>query len=179
MIPEFKLLDDNSPPEPGLTLTPDPEKRREIMFSRYLGLEEHLRLEVQLLDNLKQHKGELEQMLKVMSSHWHYEDHFYRFYHGSWKVYGTQRTTEQAVALLRKLLPERDLNLAFEDILKEGTGKEFDTNVDWDRHTRPILEAFCHAKFMIEMALRYADLPKPSQPMSSGWAALLCLYDLR
>jgi len=69
-------------------------------------------------------------MLKVMSSHWHYEDYFYRFYHGSWKVYRTQRTAERAVALLRKLLPERDLNLAFEDILKEGTGRNFESNVD-------------------------------------------------
>jgi len=42
MIPEFKLLDDTSPAEPGPTLTPDQEKRHEIMFSRYLGLEEHL-----------------------------------------------------------------------------------------------------------------------------------------
>jgi hypothetical protein len=84
MMPEFKVLDDNSPPEPGPTLTPEQEKRREIMFSRYLGLEEHLRL-----------------------------------------------------------------------------------------------EAFCHAKFMIEMAVRYADVPKPPHPMPSGWAALLYLYDLR
>ena len=118
-------------------------------------------------------------MLKVMGSHWNYEDYFYRYYHASWKVYGAQRTTEQAVALLRKLLPERELNLMFEAVLKEGTAKDFDQNVDWELHTRPILEAFCHAKFMIEMAVRYADLPKPPQPMPSGWAALLYLYDLR
>src|SRR5436305_624538 len=179
MMPEFKRLDDNSPPEPGPILTPEQEKRREIMFSRYLGLEEHLRLEALLLERLNQHKGELEETLKAMNSHWHYEDHFYRFYHGSRKVYGTQRTTEQAVALLRKLLPERELNLTFENILKESIGKDFEPNADWDRRTRPILEAFCHAKFMIEMAVRYADVPKPPHPMPSGWAALLYLYDLR
>lgn len=82
---------------------------------------------------------------------------------------------------LRVLLPERKLNLSFEDIIRDGTGKEFqmEHNRDWPRHTRPILEAFCHAKFMVEMAVRYADLPEPPQPMPSGWAALLYLYDLR
>ena len=50
---------------------------------------------------------------------------------------------------------------------------------EWDRHTRPMLEAFAHAKFMVEMAVRYADLPLPPVPMPSGWAALLYLYDLR
>jgi hypothetical protein len=48
-----------------------------------------------------------------------------------------------------------------------------------ERHTRPILEAFTHAKSMIEMAVRYADLPAPPAPLPSGWAALLYLYDLR
>ena len=33
--------------------------------------------------------------------------------------------------------------------------------------------------FMVEMAGRYADLPKPPQPMPSGWAAPLYLCDLR
>ena len=36
------------------------------------------------------------------------------------------------------------------------------------RHTRPILEAFAHARFMVEMAVHYADLPEPPQPMPSG-----------
>jgi hypothetical protein len=178
MFPEFKLEPD-SPPDSGRQFTPEEERRIEIMMSRRLSREEHLRLEALLLDRLKQHKAALEEMLKIMSDHWTYEDHFYRYYHVSWKVYGTQTTTETAVTLLRRLLPERELNLMFEDILKEGTGKQFEDNDDWDRHTRPILEAFCHAKFMIEMAVRYADLPKPPQPMPSGWAALLYLYDLR
>src|SRR5437867_2300123 len=113
MYPEFELKDDNSSsdPEPGRKLTPEEEKRLEIMRSRRLSVEEHFRLESLLLERLKQHKPELEEMLKVMSSHWTYEDHFYRYYHASWKVYGTQRTTEQAIKLLQRLLPERQFNL--------------------------------------------------------------------
>ena len=120
-------------------------------------------------------------MLETMSGHWKFEDHFYRYYHGSFKVYGTQTTAEQAVQLLRAILPEREMNASFEQIIQEGTGKQFEMehNKEWDKHTRPILEAFSHAKFMIEMAVRYADLPKPPQPLPSGYAALLYLYDLR
>ena len=120
-------------------------------------------------------------MLAVMNDHWTYEDHFYRYYHGSFKVYQAQNTTGQAVKLLRKLLPERELNPAFEEIVSGGTGKQFKLqhNRNWGKHTRPILEAFMHAKFMIEMAVRYADLPEPPQPLPSGYAALLYLYDLR
>jgi len=36
-----------------------------------------------------------------------------------------------------------------------------------------------HAGFMIEMAVRYADLPEPPQPMPNGWAAPVHLFDLR
>jgi hypothetical protein len=149
------------------------------MRSRRLEPAEHLRLEALLLARMKGLKPELEEMLRVMSDHWTYEDHFYRYYHVSWKVFGTQRTTERAVALLRRVLPERELNLMFEDILKDGSGKDFDHTENWEKDRRSIIEAFCHAKFMIEMAVRYADMPKPPQPMPSGWAALLYLYDLR
>jgi hypothetical protein len=172
-------LDGNTPSEPERVLSPEEKKRVDILISRYLPLEKRQEFERLLLERLKQNKAELEEMLKMLNGHWTYEDHFYRYYHGSWKVYGTQRETESAVALLRKVLPERELNLNFEDIIKEGTGKDFEGNEDWDRQSRPLLEAFCHAKFMVEMAVRYADLPTPPQPMPSGYAALLYLYDLR
>ena len=180
MFPEF-VLDPPDPPDPGRKFTPELEKRLEIMLSRRVSREEHLRLESLLLERMKQYKPELEKMLKLMGDHWTYEDHFYRFYHTSFKVYRTQQTTEQALKLLQLLLPERELNLTFEDIMKEGTGKEFDfeSDEDWAKETRPILEAFCHSKFMIEMAVKYFDPPTPPQRMPSGWAALLYLYDLR
>lgn len=159
----------------------DEKARLEAALSRVLKPEQRQRLESLLLQRLKQQKGALAEALKMMNDHWTYEDHFYRYYHGSFKVYGVQDTTEYAVKLLRQLLPERELNLSFAQIIAEGTGKQFTDahNKEWDRHTRPMLEAFAHAKFMIEMAVRYADLPQPPQPMPSGWAALLYLYDLR
>jgi hypothetical protein len=155
--------------------------RIEKLFSRLLKPEKRQQLELLLLKRLKQRKADLGKMLGVMTGHWTYEDYFYRYYHGSFKVYHTQETTTQAVKLLRELLPERELNLSFEQIIRGGTGKEFNSrhNQNWDKHTRPMLEAFAHAKFMIEMAVRYADFPKPPQPLPSGYAALLYLFDLR
>jgi hypothetical protein len=153
----------------------------EQILRRSLKPEARQRYEWLLLKRVKRHKAKLKEMLQVMNGHWTYEDHFYRYYHGSYKVYRTQTTTEQAVKLLRLLLPERELNLTFNQIIREGTGKEFKLthNKNWDKHTRPMLEAFSHAKFMIEMAVRHADLKEPPQPMSSGYATLLYLYDLR
>lgn len=49
-----------------------------------------------------------------------------------------------------------------------------------DGGTRPIVEAFFHARFFVEMAVKYgSELTEPPQPMPGGWAALLYLYDLR
>jgi hypothetical protein len=183
MFPEFSF----DPPSPSAEATrakaksPEEERGLQELLRRLLKPEEQDCLVRRLLQRLKEQKPQLEQMLEEMNGHWTYDDPFYRYYHGSFKVYGVQTTTEKAVKLLRDLLPERKLNLAFEQIMAEGTGKEFkmEHNKEWDRHTRPMLEAFSHAKFMIEMAVRYADLPSPPMPLASGWAALLYLYDLR
>jgi hypothetical protein len=183
MLPEFTLNPSNSPVQGGKTKPTSPEEEKQIqeLLSRRLKPEERNRLELLLLQRLKERKSGLEQMLQEMGGHWTYEDHFYRYYHCSFKVYTVQTTTEKAVKILRDLLPERKLNMAFERIIGGGMGKEFELehNQDWDRHTRPMLEAFAHAKFMVEMAVRYADLKESPQPMPNGYAVLLYLYDPR
>jgi hypothetical protein len=46
--------------------------------------------------------------------------------------------------------------------------------------TRPILEAFFHARYFLEMVCRYGrELAEPPSPLPSGWAAVLYLYGLR
>lgn len=183
MFPDFSLNQEaeKDPATPSKPETPDQKAAWERYLKTRLSPAERNRLESVLLGRIKQHKAELESMLATMSGHWTYEDHFYRYYHGSFKVYHAQKTTEQAVKLLRELLPERELNYSFSEIISDGTGREFkmEHNKNWDRNTRPILEAFAHAKFMVEMAVRYVDLLEPPQPMPSGYAALLYLYNLR
>jgi hypothetical protein len=138
-------------------------------------------LERNLLSAIKNRRDGLIQLLDKVSGHWSYEDPVYRFYHQSFKVFALQETIRNIVAELQALLPGCGLNPWFLEIMEAGTGHQFDTscNDDWLRYTRPILEAFFHARFMLEMAVRYADLEEPPQTLPSGWAALLYLYDLR
>lgn len=134
-----------------------------------------------LLRNLRRDRSELEKLLKGSSDHWGYEDPIYRFYHQSFKVYWLQQQTQSIVERLQALAPDRPLNSWFLQIIQEGTGKHFkpEDNARWIEVTRPILEAFFHARFFLEMAVRYAGLETPPQPMPSGYAALLYLFGLR
>ena len=104
MFPEFTLDGDAIPPNP---LTCEEKAQLERGMSRYLKPEEQKRLERLLLERLKQRKAVLEELWEELNGHWGYEDGFYRFYHGSFKVYRVQSLTEKAVKFLRVLLPER------------------------------------------------------------------------
>lgn len=113
--------------------------------------------EVVLLKNLAFYRAELTVLLEDCTSHWGFEDPIYRFYHQSFKVFGLQERTRAIVTRLRGLVPDRSLSLRF----------------------LAIVEAFLHARFFLEMAVRYAQLDRPPNPLPSGYAALLCLYGLR
>jgi hypothetical protein len=141
------------------------------------------RKEVQhLFANLRASLPELEKLVQDCQSQWGYEDGVYRFYHHSFKVYSLQETTLTIVSALQSLAPERQLNESFMAIVRDGTGKTFerDHNLRWLEVTRPIVEAFFHAQYFLEMAVRYGkELRHPPQQLPSGWAAFLYLYDLR
>lgn len=111
-----------------------------------------------------------------------YEDSFYRFYHQSFKVSALQKMTLEMVDALKLASLNRELNDWFSQIVIEGTGKKFSNkdNKNWAEITRPILEAFFHAKFFVEMAAKYGrKLDEPPFQMPDGWAALLYLFNLR
>jgi hypothetical protein len=134
-----------------------------------------------LLQNLRRDRAELEKLLAEASNHWGYEDPIYRFYHQSFKVYGLQGTTRAIVERLKALAPDLPLNPWFAQIVEAGTGKTFEmeANQRWTEETRPILEAFFHARFFLEMAVRYANLEEKPGLLPSGYAALLYLFGLR
>lgn len=137
--------------------------------------------EIVLLKNLERHHGELAALLEECTGHWGFEDPIYRFYHQSFKVFGLQKRTQEIVGLLRTVAPNRSLSLRFLAIIEAGTEMEFrpDTNANWDAVTRPIVEAFLHARFFLEMTVRYSKIDRPPDPLPSGYAALLCLCGLR
>jgi hypothetical protein len=135
-----------------------------------------------LLAAIKQTLPTLEALLVRLRSHWGYEDPIYRFYHQSYKVFGLQQATIEVVDSLRALAPEMALNPWFLEIVEQGTGRRFrdDTNANWIAETRPILEAFFHARFFLEMVVVYGKkLASPPRLLPSGWAAVLYLYGLR
>ena len=135
-----------------------------------------------LLNGLQAQLPTLEELLARCSDHWGYEDPVYRFYHHSFKVYHLQEQTLEIVKALQLLAPNLPLNKEFMAIVREGTGKIFTMkdNRNWQAVTRPILEAFFHARFFLEMAIRYGkELRVPPGTLPSGWAALLYLYNLR
>jgi hypothetical protein len=137
--------------------------------------------EVALIARLVERRSELAPLLDQCSSHWGFEDPVYRFYHQSYKLYALQATTQAIVGLLRSLAPHRSLNTWFAEIVEQGTGRQFtpDHNKTWTATTRPILETFFHARFFLDMAVRYSTLDRPPAPLPSGYAALLYLYGLR
>lgn len=137
--------------------------------------------EALLLTNLRHRTAELDLLLESCSDHWGFEDPVYRFYHQSFKVYALQGKTREIVRVLEELAADRPLHRWFREIVDAGTGKEFDLqhNAQWTAAARPILEAFFHARYFLEMAVRYAHLKEPPSPLPSGYAALLELYGLR
>jgi hypothetical protein len=137
---------------------------------------------VALFARLKAALPQLERLRDQYDSEWQYEDRVYRFYHMSFKVYVLQVGTTSITEALQALAPDRQLNDWYRQIVSEGTGKTFVTshNSRWLEETRPIVEAFFHARYMLEMAVKYGkELEKPPQLLPSGWAALLYLYNLR
>lgn len=135
-----------------------------------------------LLTNLHARSADIDTLWERCNNTWTYEDLIYRFWHQSFKVYDLQELTEEIVTLLDDLAPEGTTQHPwFTGIIAAGTGRVFEQvhNEAWAAHTRPIVEAFFHARFMLDMTHRYKSLEAVPQVLPSGWAALLYLYDIR
>ena len=153
-----------------------------------------LELRNDLLSALKDKMPILEALLARMQDHWVGEDGIYRFYHGSYKLFRLQDATLEIVSVLQSIVPGRKLTGYFMTIVKDGTGKTMNrtTNQRLVKETRPIAEAFFHAMYFLEMAVKYGkelELVENTQPetieekfrvgsLPSGMAALLCLYEM-
>jgi hypothetical protein len=149
----------------------------------YVPLHELQRLEGILLQNMRQHEPELRRVLEDVNDSHCYEDGIYRYYRQSLKAFGLQDATKLIVDALVAIAPEgRPFCRFFDEILQQGTGREFSLadNEHWLERAAPIVQAFFHARYFLEMAVKYAaELAEPPQAMPSGWAALLCLYGIR
>lgn len=131
---------------------------------------------------------ELQARLAKADSEWGGEDPFYRYFHQSFKVYGTDEKTTEITAFL-----DRAGNHAYgegnwkksgfvEEILADGQGRVFshEHNRAWRENAKPILDAFLYAREFLRLAGRYAGKLKTApQALPSGWAALLYYYGKR
>ncbi|MBU0500547.1 MAG: hypothetical protein KJ558_11370 [Gammaproteobacteria bacterium] len=140
----------------------------------------------ELLTNLRSRHAELVELYKDVN-YMGYEDGIYRFYHGSFKVYYLQPLTIRIVDVLRQLAPDgTTLSSRFEEIYQAGAASEKQWerahNRVWNSHARPLVEAFCHARYFLEMAVRFGAADQMNEPiyfLPSGFAALLTLYGIR
>lgn len=148
----------------------------------YMNEEKRRAEEAALLGAIKNRLPELHELWEKFNCHKEYEDGIYRFYHQSFKVFVLQDYTRRIVEALESLAPHLPLNPWFLEILAVGTGKKFDVSMNerWTEITRPIVEAFFHARYFLEMICKYAvELEEPATMLPSGWAAVLELYQIR
>lgn len=142
-----------------------------------------------LFNNIKKNLGDLLLLQEKCEEEWGAEDGIYRFYHVSFKTYRLQDLTSEIVRQLRLLHPKPNtrqqgypLNSYFEEIISKGTEYPFrlEHNENWLLWTRPILEAYFHAKHVLDIVIKYGELlDAPPTLLPSGWATVLYIYNLR
>ena len=135
-----------------------------------------------LLASIKANLPALEKLLAECNAEWGADDALYRFYHQSFEVYLVQSLTLKVVQALQTLTPDRPLNRWFMQIVAEGSDKKFrfEDNQRWLEVTRPIIEAFFHARHFLTVAVQSAhELREPPTLLPANWATVLYLYGLR
>ena len=151
-----------------------------------LTLEERYDRECRILNNVKEKKEDLAQIERMIQNHrFGEQDAFYRFYHQSFKVYRLQGVTDRIVTFLCDVAEceFEDLHPMFRRIVQGGTGKEFtpQANERWEDETRPIIEAYTHAKHVLDMLVLHGT--KLEEPpigiIEQGWGTVLHVYQIR
>jgi hypothetical protein len=164
-----------------------PKKPYEVAHKNaYLGrcdisMDEVLIIEKAFLVKIRENLPVLRKLLDKVNNT--YEDSIYRFYHQSFKVYSLQKLIQEIEAAFDNLKPDPklQLNAYLAEIFKNARdigAWEVNHNADWLAHTMPILDAFFHTKYFLEMLIKYSAI-EPTDLLPSGWAAVLCLFYLR
>jgi len=158
------------------------ERREKIRQEQQAREEKHRRF----FQQIKEHLDEAKKLQADLDDDWGVADMFYRFYHCSFKTYRSQELTQRLVNFFEKIAgDEWELNHWFREIVKAGTGHDFDLshNSDWLKHTRPQIEAMLHAKLFLDLIVKHGDKltdrDEPPQLLDSGWAAVLYLFNER
>ena len=152
-----------------------------MTLMKILTHEEAMGRDNRLLQAIKQRLPRLEEVLQDMDQYM--EAGLYRFYDGSFKIFGYQEYTDRACVLIREIALELERPLCdlFVEIAKDGTGHSFSAsrNENW-ASTRPIVEALMHAHYFMKMMVMYGRaLGEAPERLPFGWAAILVLFEQR
>jgi hypothetical protein len=139
-----------------------------------------------LLSRIKSQLPELQAVIALTDENWGEEDGVYRFYRHSAKLFSNvrfgrsmQSITKRGFQAIQEIGGELVPNSEYCQIVKEGTQDyEIRMSATWLENARPILEAFWHTKYFIQMMIKYGKglETAPTQYLPSGWAAVLYLY---
>jgi hypothetical protein len=160
---------------------PTPENRYLKKMARIAGTDMHQERIDALFLRIKARLPELESVERDLEEI--EENGIYRFYHGSYKVFYLQDPVKAAFALIEEIGGESDPpNSEYARIVEAGTTHQFTatTNENWNAETKPILEAFWHTKYFVNMMVKYGKkLEKVERALQPGMAAVLYLFELR
>jgi translation initiation factor 2 alpha subunit (eIF-2alpha) len=85
----------------------------------------------------------------------------YRYYHQSFKVFRVQAETKKIYVALESISPHEPKEIPndwFNNLMMQGAAGEvfkLEHNQKWEETCRPMIEAFFHAKYFLEMAVKY------------------------
>jgi len=115
--------------------------------------------EQRLLVSIREKLETLRELQRSADDVWSAEDLVYRFYHGSFKVYAIQTLTQRIVSELALLAPHLSFTSQFEEIFRNGTGRKFSesSNDHWSAEVRPLIEAYFHARYFLDMVVKYGE----------------------
>lgn len=114
------------------------------------------------------------------------EDCLYRFWHQSFKVVYAKGVTHDIADVLAEAALESgtEIHQWFYEIVGAQAKFSFDfsMNEQWPKHTRPVIDAFLHATWILGAILRTLSRPQRSVVrgnLSYDWATILCVFRLR
>lgn len=152
-----------------------------------LSKEELARPEAKLLLALRARCDRLEKIQHLIEPNvGGLEDCVYRFWHQSFKVSYAKGITRDVTDVLVEAALESgaDLHPWYREIVDAQAKFAFDVsmNAEWSKHTRPVIDAFLHATWILGAVLRTLSRPPKSVVrgiLSYDWATILCVFQLR
>jgi hypothetical protein len=126
--------------------------------------------------NIYNYRGKLEDARNLMVRKQSY--YYNRYYSRSWNIYSSLKYTLDAAVLLDSLIPTLALKPEYATLVNRVIGKRFipEVNLRWEEETKPILEAYSHTIYMLNLVLT-VDLDVSEESLGYGISILYPMYE--